>query len=119
MISLTDLWKAAGNPKNKEPKYWLRNDQTVGFISALSRFLKVSENHLIRVKRGKSGGTYAHAQVALEYCQYLDPKLAVAVNEVFFERVEEEKNPDLICCIVQIIGSGASKDLWRDLMFCA
>lgn len=40
--------------------------------------------------RGQTG------QIALEYAQYLDPKLAVMVNSIFFERVEEEKNPEKI-----------------------
>lgn len=96
MISLTDLWKEAGSIDSKAPKHWLLQDQTNGFLKALAKFQKVSQDYLIKVKRGKGGGTYAHKQIAMEYAQYLDPKLAVLVNEIFFERVEEEKNPDLI-----------------------
>lgn len=96
LLSLTDLWRAAGSPENKDPKYWLRQEQTKGFVSATSRILKVSENHLLKVKRGKSGGSHGHKQIALEYAQYLDQDLGVLVNEVFFERVAEENNPELI-----------------------
>ena len=96
MISLTDLWKEAGSIANKELKDWLRKESTESFINSLSRILKVEKSHLIKIKRGKGGGTWGHKQIAIEYAQYLDPKLAVLVNEIFFERVEEEKNPDLI-----------------------
>ena len=56
----------------------------------------MGKSHIIRTKRGKGGGTYGVKQVALEYAQYLDADLAVVVNEVFFQRIEEERNPELI-----------------------
>ena len=96
LLSLTDLWKAAGSPTTKAPKFWLDQEQTKGFIQATERILKVTQNYLLKVKRGKSGGSYAHKQIAFEYAQYLDPDLGVLVNETFFQRIEEEKNPDLI-----------------------
>jgi hypothetical protein len=67
-----------------------------GFIAAASRLLNIVSGDIIKSKRGRTGGTFAHPQVALEYAQYLNPELAVAVNSLFFERVAEEKNPDLI-----------------------
>lgn len=88
MISLTDLWKEAGSIESKAPKHWLGNDQTKGFLHALCKFQKVTENYLLKIKRGKGGGTYAHKQIALEYAQYLDERLGILVNEVFFQRVE-------------------------------
>lgn len=96
MVSLTDLWKEAGSPKNKEPKFWLRQDYTLELIETLSATLNVISNHLLKIKRGKGGGTYAHKSIALAYAKYLDARLHVLVNEVFFQRIEEEKNPDLI-----------------------
>ena len=66
------------------------------FFQSAEKFLNVGKSHIIKTKRGKGGGTYGVKQVALEYAQYLDPDLAVLVNEVFFQRIEEEKNPDLI-----------------------
>jgi len=96
MISLTDLWKQVGSPPNKEIKRWLESEPVNRFIKTVSSLLKVGISDVIKIKRGKGGGTWAHKQIALEYSQYLDPELAVLVNEIFFERVEEEKNPDLI-----------------------
>jgi len=96
MVSLTDLWKAAGNPKNKNPKFWLKIDSTIQLIATIGNILKVSETHLLKTKRGKGGGTWAHKHIALAYAKYLDPKLHVLVNQIFFERVEEEKYPEKI-----------------------
>jgi len=63
IVSLTDLWKAAGSPKNKGPKFWLRIDSTIQLIATVGSILKVSENHLLKIKRGKGGGTIAHKQL--------------------------------------------------------
>lgn len=96
MISLTDLWKEAGSDKQKTPAKWQETETAIGFIAATCKILNIAKNDVLKSKRGKNGGTWGHKQIALEYAQYLDPKLAVLINQVFFERVEEEKNPDLI-----------------------
>ena len=95
MFSLTDLWKLAGSPKNQNPNDWIRTDSASELIETVASILNTVSNHIIKTKRGKGGGSYAHKNIALAYAKYLDPKLHVLVNEVFFERIEEEKNPDL------------------------
>lgn len=96
MLSLTDLWKAVGSPKGKDPAQWIRQDNTQQLIETVTQFLNMGSNLIIKSKRGKSGGSFAHKNIALAYAKYLDPALHVLVNEVFFQRIEEEKNPDLI-----------------------
>lgn len=96
MVSLTDLWKAAGSPKGKNPNDWTRQDNTQQLIETSAGILNTVSDRIIKSKKGKGGGTYAHKQIALAYAKYLDPVLHIAVNEVFFQRIEEEKNPDLI-----------------------
>ncbi|SEG75364.1 KilA-N domain-containing protein [Sphingobacterium lactis] len=96
MFSLNGLYELAGSPKNKDPRTWVKQDNVKELIHTVSEILNVTSNHIIKSKRGKGGGTEAHRQIALSYAKYLDPKLHALVNEVFFERVEEEKNPDLI-----------------------
>lgn len=97
MISLTDLWKATGSPVNKKPLRWLRLESSKQLIETLAIMLQSAEGALWKTRRGGSNpGTYAHKSIALAYAKYLDAKLHVAVNEVFFQRIEEEKNPDLI-----------------------
>jgi len=95
-ISLTDLWKSAGKVRSNRPAAWTILPTTLGFIAATERFLKVIKSDLLASTAGRGGGTYAHLQIALEYAQYLNADLAVAVNQVFIERVEEEHNPDKI-----------------------
>lgn len=94
-ICLTDLWKSAGGNIQSTPAKWQETESARSFIKAISQILNIAKNDIIKSKRGKGGGTYAHKQIALEYAQYLSPELAVAVNQVFFERLEEEKNPEL------------------------
>lgn len=96
MISLTDLWKEAGSPKGKNPNDWTRQDSSQQLIETASGVLNTVQNRIIKSKKGKGGGTFAHKQIALAYAKYLDPKLHILVNQVFFERIEEEKNPDKI-----------------------
>jgi hypothetical protein len=95
-VSLTDLWRANGGIDTKTPNKWQKTDVAQAFIRATEKFLKGIPGSFILSKKGKGGGTFAHPQIALEYAQYLSPELAVMVNQVFFERIEEEKNPELI-----------------------
>lgn len=96
MFSLTDLWKLAGSPKNKRPIDWQKIDSTVELIEALEIMNQSGLKPLLKTNRGgKLAGTFGHKSIALSYAKYLDPKIHIIVNEVFFERIEEEKNPDL------------------------
>jgi hypothetical protein len=96
MFSMTDLWKLADSPKNKRPIDWQEKESTQEFIDAISTTFSSAKKALLKTKRGNGAGTYAHKSIALAYAKYLDPKLHILVNEVFFERIEEEKNPDKI-----------------------
>lgn len=92
-LSLTDLWSKANCPESKRPNDWIaRNSE---FIDNVIVFLNATKNGIIKTKKGKGGGTFAHKQVALAYAKYLDPKLHIIVNQIFFERIAEEKNPEL------------------------
>lgn len=81
--SLTDIWKASGLDKDMQPYRWLMGTTAKNFIDVAEKFtgskvLKIS-------KGGKNPGTWAHKQVALEYARYLDPQLAIYVNELFLK----------------------------------
>lgn len=96
-ISLTDIYKAAGSPSKKDPSTWQQRDSAIELITTVCQILNTPKEGVLKSKRGKhGGGTFGHKQIALAYAKYLDPKLHVAVNQIFFERLEEEKNPDLI-----------------------
>jgi len=96
LLCLTDLWKLAGSEQNKLPAQWQRQDQSVAFLRAFTGLLKCDLKTQLKTTSGRNGATWAHEQIALEYAQYLDPNLAIVINQNFLDRIEEEKNPDLI-----------------------
>ena len=97
MISLTDLWKEAGSVENKKPAIWKRQESTQQLIDTILIMSQSDLKSLWKTTRGgSSAGTYAHKSIALAYAKYLSPELHILVNRVFFERIEEEKNPELI-----------------------
>lgn len=89
LARLGDIWNAAGKLKNKTPNDWIRLPTTKKLINALlervtgkSRDWTKSEVRSTHyVQRGI--GTFADVRLALAYAEYLDPRLAIEVREVF------------------------------------
>lgn len=94
-VSLTDLWRAAGSERTNAPNFWTEQEQSARFIETIAKNLNATKDCIIKTKRGKSGGTWAHWQIALSYAQYLSPELHMFVNQCFVDRVQEENNPEL------------------------
>ncbi len=89
MLSLTSMWKAAGEPENQNPAQWLRSPTAVAFLEAVEVNVGKSHNELIRaVRGGKSPGTWAHWQIGIAYAKYLSPEFHLWCNEVVRERME-------------------------------
>ena len=87
-ISLTDMWRAAGSPENREPFNWARFEGR-RFIEAAQEFLNLSETQVLISKPGRrGGGTWAHWQVALTYAKYLSPEFHIWCNTVIRDRME-------------------------------
>ena len=110
--NLNQFW-ACGNAyrlaKGQTPKHlenWLRSQETAEFIQALERdfksvestdlnnTLKINNNGtvntikspLIKSKRGKGGGTWAHLYILLDAATHLDPDFKVMVYKSFVEQ---------------------------------
>jgi hypothetical protein len=83
MLSLTDIWKAAGEPKNKTPYDWMRQDASVQFIEYIAENLNTVQDRIIKTTRGKGGGTWAHWQIALAYAKTLDHRLHAEINATY------------------------------------
>lgn len=97
LINLTDLWRSAGSPTHKITTFWIRQDSTQELIAKTNKKFKLDPNASLKIKRGRiGGGTWAHKVIALSYAGYLNKDIEIAVNQVFFERIDEEKNPDKI-----------------------
>lgn len=95
MLSLNDLFKFTGSPKNMDPSQWQRLPETVRYLESECKTLNVGKSHILKSKRGKGGGTYAIRRVFVEYARYLDKDLAVQINELFLQEVAAQQNPDL------------------------
>ena len=85
MVSLTDMWKAAGEPDGRGPSDWRALSSSIEFANHVGMILNAgkSGNELFKVNRGgRSPGTFAHWQIALAYAKYLSPEFHMWCNEV-------------------------------------
>lgn len=88
-LNLTDMWRAAGGPENREPYNWARFEGAA-FIEAVAMNLNLSETQVLISKRGKNGGTSAHWQIGLAYAKYLSPEFHMWCNTVVRDRMENK-----------------------------
>ncbi|MGF6149037.1 KilA-N domain-containing protein, partial [Kingella potus] len=72
----------------KQPRDYLKTEQTQQYISALAEHLSsktkilVEENQLVVVKNGGSTrGTWLHPKLAIHFARWLDPRFAVWCDE--------------------------------------
>lgn len=72
LLSLSDMWRAAGAPKHKSPEDWQRY-AGADFVDFVTNYLPEEKSRFIKVCRGRSGGTWAHWRIALAYARYLGP----------------------------------------------
>lgn len=89
MLSLTDMWKAAGADPQKAPAKWRSLPSSKAFIEHVEVTIGKSDSDLVRtVNGGKTPGTWAHWQVGMAYAKYLDPSFHMWCNQVVRERME-------------------------------
>ncbi len=91
LVSLNGIWEAAGFSKNQKPYDWSRLATTQKLIEAVlvrntgksRNWTKGDYKSTIYMQRGQGGGTFVDVRLALAYAEYLNPKLALEVREVF------------------------------------
>lgn len=87
-VCVTDIYAASGSTKNNRPVDFQRLPQWRAMAVAIHDKL-VGKSHQFKTSRfwrskpGVGGGTYAHPALALAFAEYLSPKLALEVREVF------------------------------------
>lgn len=81
MVSLTELWRAAGGDPNKRPADWARKEGAT-FIEFIGNKLNTPTGHIIEAEREHDGGTWAHWQIGMAYAEYLSPGFHVRCNEI-------------------------------------
>ena len=88
MLSLTDMWKAAGSPDGRAPSDWLALVTTREFVAAVEAGFNAGISG-IETQRGGSGagrgGTWGHWQIGLAYAKYLSPEFHIWCNTVVRE----------------------------------
>ena len=88
MWSLTAMHQAAGGEPHKAPAQWLRNQQTQALIAALAADVNYANLHnSVEIRRGATGGTWAHWQIAAAYAHYLRADFYLQWNRWAMERV--------------------------------
>lgn len=79
LFNLNVLHKASGGMKRHSSNYWANNQQTIAFIQEIQN----TGNPVLKVKRGKGGGTYVVEQLVYHYASWISPEMAwgyAAVN---------------------------------------
>ena len=87
MLSLTDMWKAAGEPENKRPAEWTRKEGSA-FIDFVAEAHNVAHSHIMKSQRGKNGGTFGHWQIGIAYAKYLSHDFHMWGNQAIREKME-------------------------------
>jgi hypothetical protein len=97
LVCLNDIHSAGGFSTNQTPSQWQRLPFVTGLIVALldrimgkSHNSNISTKSIITAKRGAAGGTYADRRLALAYAEYLSPKLALEVKDVFLRYLDAD-----------------------------
>jgi hypothetical protein len=93
MLSLTDMWRAAGGSDSQRPSKWLEIDGTDVFVNHISSLLNVPVGDIIQSERGRNGGTWAHWQIGMAYAKYLSPEFHAWCNQVVRDHMEHRHIP--------------------------
>ncbi|MEB5813532.1 KilA-N domain-containing protein [Escherichia coli] len=81
-FNLNALHRASGSEKKNGPSYWLALDGTKKLIAELE---KQTTGITVVTKEGKSGGTFAHELLAVEYAGWISPAFRLQVNQTFID----------------------------------
>lgn len=92
MVSLTDMWRAAGSNPKKATTFWWRTGPVQEFAALVSDNLKADLSQVYETRAGRGGGTFAHWQLAMAYAKFLSPQFHMWANTVIRERMEGGAN---------------------------
>lgn len=91
MLSLTDMWRAAGGDGQQAPAKWRALPSTRAFVEHVEITIGKSDSDLFATRNGGNApGTWAHWQVALAYAKYLSPEFHMWCNEVVRDRMTKK-----------------------------
>ena len=89
MLSLTDMWRAAGGARHQVPAKWLAHDGTKNFVDYLKSTILGEDSELFKaLNEGGEWNTWAHWQIGMAYAKYLSPEFHAWCNEVVRAHME-------------------------------
>lgn len=86
MLCLTDMWRAAGSPKNQDPRNWIRFAGKE-YIEHNAENLNQCGAPVLKTDRGRGGGTWAYWKIGFAYAKYLSHDFHDWCNEVAHEHM--------------------------------
>ena len=88
MLSLTDMWRAAGEPASGRPADW-RRKEGADFIEFVQGTMPGGHSEVIQaLNEGGQWNTWAHWQIGFAYAKYLSPEFHAWCNEVVRAHME-------------------------------
>lgn len=110
--NLTNMWRAAGSPENKELDDWKGTRQAQDFLVALGAELNTAIDGVLASLPGRSGGTWGHWQACVEFARYLSPAFAIRWNEYARLYLEGKvKQPQPIAMLPSVSGIAQARSM--------
>jgi len=83
-----EAWFNATEVADKHKKRvadWLENSETQDYLAALAEILKVPKLALLKIRRGRYGGTWMHPRLAVSFARWLDVRFGVWCDDQIFQ----------------------------------
>lgn len=119
MWCITDMWRAAGAPKEKRPAEFLRYEGAA-FADFLCTALDMGKSHIVKTRRiagaAPGGETWTHWQLALAFAKWIDHAFHARVNDVYRAFTAGElraRDPEAIHLALRIERLAAADYNWR------
>jgi hypothetical protein len=92
-LEFIGTWELLYNPEFKvvEFDHFRINAGLVGFVLSPGKWIESTNAIGIKVKKGRYGGTYAHKDIALEFCSAISPVFKLYLIKEF-QRLKDEEN---------------------------
>ena len=71
--------------------HWKRSENTKRYITALENSANFTELKLMKIKEGRTGGTWIHEKLVLNFARYLDVNFELWCDEVISSLIREGK----------------------------
>lgn len=96
MLSLTDMWRAAGRDPQKAPAKWRDLPSVQEFCGYVASTIGKSDSELFQaLNENGEWNTWAYWQIAFAYAKYLSPEFHVWCNNVVRAYMESKLRPVL------------------------